>query len=317
MPEPKLFTSLPEGSNFSTGSSVLPAQLLAPHLSATHMLRPSRSISTALVEPHIRPAGSWAQFSTVRYGFGAEFSCANRQVSVAAAARASLMSPPLQELIKSYFLGPVDRLEKASVGHRVHDVVDPYPDAERRIFLFIRGIVRPLPRIAQIGIECHRGNHPMLVVVDGAPGGRAPRAFLRDAGAAIAGAGHLIPVAEVIDGVKNGIAVVDVHGLAVGEDALEALFEHVPALLAPEIVGHEESAALNVIAKLGRLSVGELPGARLHRVQPRPVVNVVAVVQIHRLLYRARMHARQPPQRLHEMPVRSRIILRPHGVAVL
>src|SRR5215471_16757601 len=80
MPEPKLLTRLPEGSNLSTGSSVLPAQLLAPHRSATQMLLPSRSISTALVDPHILASGSFAQFSIVRYGLGYEF-CAERVVA--------------------------------------------------------------------------------------------------------------------------------------------------------------------------------------------------------------------------------------------
>ncbi len=64
IPAPKLFTSFPDASNFSTGSSgdILPvagsAQLFTPHRSATQTERPSLSMSTALVEPHVRPAGS-------------------------------------------------------------------------------------------------------------------------------------------------------------------------------------------------------------------------------------------------------------------
>ena len=41
---------------------------LAPHLSATQMDFPSRATSTALVAPHVRPSGIFAQPSTVRYG---------------------------------------------------------------------------------------------------------------------------------------------------------------------------------------------------------------------------------------------------------
>ncbi len=41
-----------------------PAQVLAPHLSATQML-PWRSTATPAVEPQVRPAGSFAQFSMV------------------------------------------------------------------------------------------------------------------------------------------------------------------------------------------------------------------------------------------------------------
>src|SRR5438128_6111638 len=73
MPAPKLFRSLPDESNLRIGSTVGDSRhaLLPPHRSATQMLLPSLSISTALSDPHFRPSGSCAQFSTVRYGFGA------------------------------------------------------------------------------------------------------------------------------------------------------------------------------------------------------------------------------------------------------
>src|SRR6185436_14679761 len=89
MPAPKLLTSLPVESNFRTGSNsdILPAaasqqELVdtgappcgfgrVPHRSPTHTDLPSLSMSTALVDPHSRPAGSFAQPSIVLYGFGA------------------------------------------------------------------------------------------------------------------------------------------------------------------------------------------------------------------------------------------------------
>src|SRR6185503_6449866 len=73
MPAPKPFRSLPDESNLRIGSTVGESRhaLLPPHRSATQMLLPSLSISTALSDPHFRPSGSCAQFSTVRYGFGA------------------------------------------------------------------------------------------------------------------------------------------------------------------------------------------------------------------------------------------------------
>src|SRR5262249_2603026 len=70
IPSPKLFTSLPVASNLSTTGSFDPAQVFAPHLSATQMDLPSRSISTALVDPHVLPSGIFAQFSIVAYGLG-------------------------------------------------------------------------------------------------------------------------------------------------------------------------------------------------------------------------------------------------------
>jgi hypothetical protein len=73
MPSPKLFTRFPFASKCSTGGSMDPAQLLAPHRSATQTLVPSLSIVTALVAPQVRPGGILAQFSTVVYGLGRSF----------------------------------------------------------------------------------------------------------------------------------------------------------------------------------------------------------------------------------------------------
>src|SRR5271169_418691 len=75
VPAPKLLSSLPEASNSSTGASALSAQELAPQRSATQMW-PSRSRSTALVEPQARPSGILKKFSMVRYGFGCELGAA-------------------------------------------------------------------------------------------------------------------------------------------------------------------------------------------------------------------------------------------------
>src|SRR5579863_1079072 len=46
-------------------------QLLPPHRSTTQMVLPSRSISTALVEPIFRPSGNFTKCSMVLYEFGA------------------------------------------------------------------------------------------------------------------------------------------------------------------------------------------------------------------------------------------------------
>src|SRR5215468_5342508 len=88
-PAPKDFTSLPDASNFRIGSRFEPSQAKglpsansrpiwfgganAPQRSPTQTLLPSGSISTAEVEPQVRPSGSLAQFSIERYGLGSEF----------------------------------------------------------------------------------------------------------------------------------------------------------------------------------------------------------------------------------------------------
>ena len=64
MPAPKLVRSLPEGSNSKIGARFEPAQVFAPHLSATQML-PLGPMATPAVDPHILPSGNFAQFSMV------------------------------------------------------------------------------------------------------------------------------------------------------------------------------------------------------------------------------------------------------------
>jgi len=65
MPSPKLRSNLPDASKWRIGGRLEPAQVLAPHRSATQML-PSGAMPTELVDPQVLPSGSLAQFSIVR-----------------------------------------------------------------------------------------------------------------------------------------------------------------------------------------------------------------------------------------------------------
>src|SRR6187200_3337649 len=96
MPAPKLLTSLPDESNLRIGSTVGESRhaLLPPHRSATQMLLPSLSISTALSDPHFLPSGSCAQFSTVRYGFGASLVGVTADCAAASRSAAAITATP-------------------------------------------------------------------------------------------------------------------------------------------------------------------------------------------------------------------------------
>ena len=78
---------------------------------------------------------------------------------------------------------------------------------------------------------------------------------------------------------------------------------------------HEKAAAQQVFAQLHGLGVGELPVAHLHRIQPGPVVDVVAIVEIDGLLDGACLDARETADGLREMAVGARIILCPPSAA--
>src|SRR6267142_6905569 len=83
IPTPKLFSSLPPESNFSTAGTDEPAQLsyvngetpggtsgFAPHRFATHTDSPSLSIATPFRAPHVLPSGRFPHGATDWYGLG-------------------------------------------------------------------------------------------------------------------------------------------------------------------------------------------------------------------------------------------------------
>src|SRR5262245_59243627 len=76
MPAPNHFTALPDRSNLKMGARFDSAQLRSPHLSKTQML-PSRSTSTADVDPHFLPSGYFAQPSSTRYGLSCAYAYGN------------------------------------------------------------------------------------------------------------------------------------------------------------------------------------------------------------------------------------------------
>src|SRR5579864_3775302 len=115
---------------------------------------------------------------------------------------------------------------------------------------------------------------------------------------------------------KNLVGIADIDDGPVRENALHAGLEYFPLRVAPEVVAHEKSAAQQIIPQLLGLGVGEAPPANLDRIQPGPVIDVVTVVEVHWLFNRSGVDARQPPHRPQEVAVRTRIVLRPHGVAV-
>ena len=144
---------------------------------------------------------------------------------------------------------------------------------------------------------------------------RAALALLGDAGLNVARAGDLIAVSQIVDRMEDRIVVRDIDDGAVGKHAVHAFHEDLPLVFAPEIVAHEEAAAQKISRICLRLCVGETPLAHLHGVEPGPVVDIVAVVQIHGLLDGAHVDAGEAAHGFREMAVGARIILRPHGIA--
>src|SRR5580698_7505755 len=83
------------------------------------------------------------------------------------------------------------------------------------------------------------------------------------------------------------------------------------------VVGHKKATAQQIVAELFCLSLGQSPLAHLHRIEPRPVVYFVAVVQTYRLLNRPGIDARKPPHRVRKGTVSPRIVLRPERKSLL
>src|SRR5580704_17447404 len=98
---------------------------------------------------------------------------------------------------------------------------------------------------------------------------------------------NLNTIVEIIDCVKNGIAIWDVFNRPIRKNELDALFEFGPFIEAVKIVGHEKSAAQKVLTHDLRLSLVQSPLADLHGVEPRPIEGFVAVLKLHGLFHGA------------------------------
>ena len=201
------------------------------------------------------------------------------------------------------------------MGHRVDDVVDADADAQVGEAEGIAGPVEPLPGVAEVGV-LRDGDHDVsLVVVDAAPAGDAAIFFV--AGIEVFGSWYLVALVEIEDGVKDGVVVGDVDDGTVGEDHLHGFFEVGDLFGAVEVVGHEEAAAEKIVAQFFALRFGEAPLAYLNGVEPGPVVDFIAIVEVDGLLDGPGIDAGEAANGGGECAVGFRVILGPEGEAFL
>src|ERR1035437_5606611 len=211
----------------------------------------------------------------------------------------------------------VQGVRSTLVGHGVGDVVEGDADAQRGVFLGIERIVGVLPGIAEVHVVAHGDYHAAAIVVDAAPvRDLSGLAFLvGEVGFQEQGAGDLKPFIEIVDGVKNRVAVGDVENGTVGKDAAHAFHENVPLDLAVKIVAHEEAAAEDELAEGAGLGVGEVPVADFDAVEERPVVGI-AIVQVDDDFHAARVNAAEAAHGLGQVAVGAGIVHRPVGTAL-
>ncbi len=208
-----------------------------------------------------------------------------------------------------------EEVQFALVSERVNDVVHADPDSQRRILFRILRIIGPFPGIADIGIKRHGHHDAAFVVHDPAPVRSGTVVAIRGAAPDGPLARNLITVVQVVNGVKDGIGIGNFDHGPVGENQPHGFVEAIPLFGAPKIVQHEKAAAQQVLAEFLDLAIGQLPIPHFAGVEPGPVVNVVAIVQIDGLLDGACRYAGQAAQGEGEMPVGPRIILSPTGAA--
>ena len=132
--------------------------------------------------------------------------------------------------------------------------------------------------------------------------------LISPAAAQILRAGHLIAVVQIVDGVEDRIVFGNVDDRPVRKNPLHAGHETSHSCVPWKSSHMKKPPRSKILAHLLRLLVRQFPVADFDRIQPGLVVDVVAVVQIHRLLHRAHVDARQPPQRLRKMAVRAGIV---------
>src|ERR1022692_2083013 len=98
------------------------------------------------------------------------------------------------------------------MGHGVDHVVHADADGQRGKLFRIVGCVGPLPGVAEVGVVGNGYHDAALVVVNAAPMGaaRASSVVALVTRTQVRLAGHLVAVGEIVDGMKDGVGVVDV-----------------------------------------------------------------------------------------------------------
>src|SRR5579871_6590059 len=199
--------------------------------------------------------------------------------------------------------------------HCVGHIIDPDANAQSRIARGVLWCISPFPRVAYVRLERDRHHQPAVIIEDPPPMIGASFALPTRAAHHRSLTRHLVAIVQIVYCVKDRLAIVQLHRLAIREDLVHALHEDFPFVLTPEVVSHEEAAPQQIFAHRLRLGIGELPAPRLHCIEPRPIVNRT-LIQIHGLLYRPHMNPGQTAQRQHEVAVGPRIVLRPDRAAL-
>src|SRR5260370_7875649 len=106
---------------------------------------------------------------------------------------------------------------------------------------------------------------------------------------------NLIAIVQIVHGVENRIAVLNLHNRPVRKDQSHALHEAVPFVLIPEVVHHQETATQEIVANLPGLRLGQLPVAPLAPHHPRPIEDFVSPPLIPSLFHPPPLPPSPPP----------------------
>ena len=128
-------------------------------------------------------------------------------------------------------------------------------------------------------------------------------------------AGNLITVVKIVDGVENGVGVVDIHDGAVWEHALMLSMNRFHSWVPQKSSSMRNPPRSRYSRRACSLRVGELPIAHFARVHPGLVERIVAVVEIDGLFHGTGMDPAQAPESAGEMAIGAGVILRPAGTA--
>src|SRR6185503_17543533 len=116
---------------------------------------------------------------------------------------------------------------------------------------------------AHVHVEVDGDHEPAVVVEDASP--------VRLLGPRTAAAGNLRALIQVVEHVQQGVFLTELLDGLVGEHALHRVDEDVPFAFAPEVVDHEEAAAVEILAQDLRFALVEQPLSDLDGIEPRVV----------------------------------------------
>ena len=126
----------------------------------------------------------------------------------------------------------------------------------------------------------------------------------------------LVALVQIVDRMEDGIRIRNLNDRPIRENTLDALREDFPVRV-PQKSSHIRKPPRSKYSRRASPGVGQIPFTYEDGIEPRIVINIVAVVQVDRLFNGTNLKAKQSPDGQQEVPVGSRVIIGPARMSLV